>query len=123
MSKSEVTVAQLDKLNRFERRIVDGTELRISGGTMATTPMLAVEDEVVIILKGRVQAVDHKSKTDGETAKLVRQHVVKVQEAIVLADDAVRENARGQHTIMHSAMFGDVPTLGLKLATADEAAE
>lgn len=69
----------------FENRQPIGAGVRLTGTAETPWRALAIEDEVIVVLKGRVAKVTHQVDADGGT--LQRIHTIKVAEAHELPGD------------------------------------
>jgi hypothetical protein len=69
----------------FENRQPIGAGVRLTGTVDTPWRALAIEDEVIVVLKARVSKVTHQVDSDGGT--LQRLHTLKVSEAHELPGD------------------------------------
>jgi hypothetical protein len=123
MAKAETILAPLARPPKFERRVVTDVETTIGGGVTQAAPILHNDDEVMLVVVGRVRGVTHKPKGSDGVEKMVRQQKIAVKEIYVLSDDGVVVEARSQHNAMHVDMFGEEPALPLESGQGQPDAE
>ena len=93
------------ELPRFEGRIVDAASLKLTGKATERVGALRDEEEVFLIVRGRVSKVSHGEATVNGADVYLREHTVKADRMTIIDPDD-GERMLSEATMLADEAFG-----------------